>query len=44
MDGGWWCCGRIVIFGAKLGGLVLFEFWTGEGRVWIGIDGGVGGR
>lgn len=32
------------IFGAKLGGLVLFEFWTGEGRVWIGIDGGVGGR
>lgn len=22
------------IFGAKLGGLVLFEFWTGEGRGW----------
>ncbi len=45
---GWMLDGGAVvglgIFGAKLGGLVLFEFWTGEGRVWIGIDGGVGGR
>lgn len=35
---GWMVDGGAVvglgIFGAKLGGLVLFEFWTGKGRGW----------